>query len=385
MGDSDGSQSDDDLPTITQVNTMTDDTFDRELPQWQQDVADDIQAYTKKWVTQFVQDKTAWKAVPDGVNQRDTEFYVTTLTKRIYDQYRKTPKTWTKKAITGVLTGYFVSNISMPPEDYIPIGPTLTAFVDFVGKKGFVRSIISERAHRAIAEAAPKMVKLAQNPKNYGPAKEVGTAMMAANVDPSDPEAVNAFMDRYNQITQTQQALKGQQYNYASVYHPDEQYKEMPHTETIGQRHWRLATATRFHHQLTEYAWDTWANVDELNKEYSQADVSQAIITLGDALYAQYLESPKTWQSEHFREVFADIIKRQAVPNLQALPASWEHLLHRLIDTAKIPKKLGEALIAEVRSGAKAVPKVSTPGHLQGKVISMKTYKRQLKKRKRRR
>ncbi|KLI75567.1 MULTISPECIES: hypothetical protein [Lacticaseibacillus] len=81
--------------------------------------------------------------------------------------------------------------------------PVLTQFVDFMTKSNYIRPVIGKRVHDAIAEAAPKMVALAQDPENYGPAKKFGLALTKAGVDPSDPDAFEALQDKYNEIEQT--------------------------------------------------------------------------------------------------------------------------------------------------------------------------------------
>ncbi len=253
--------------------------------------------------------------------------------------------------------------------------PVLTQFVDFMTKSNYIRPVIGKRVHDAIAEAAPKMVALAQDPENYGPAKKFGLAIKKAGVDPTDPDAFEAFQDKYNEIEQTKRAAQGLFYRKEFVYEPDEAYRTQNHVEEIGDRHWQLATATRNHNQVLKFSRLTWADDDnqDLRDAYTQELVVNEVVKMGDALYAQYLETLKRWEPKHFYNYINDSIKQQPVFRAQALVTSLTELLKYLIQNKKITSKRGHELLAAVAEGAALLPKPAKP---KGRTISLSDYKR---------
>ncbi|MCH4170099.1 MAG: hypothetical protein LKF36_02620 [Lactobacillus sp.] len=122
------------------------------------------------WTAVFIQ-SDAFTKVPKAVTAEDAVAYVTVLAEKAYSQFDKTPRAWTKYAIKGVLTGTFVADMFIDKADYANIEPTLHAFLDFAAAQGYLNPKLVDRTQRAIAEAAPEMIALAQDDANYSPAK----------------------------------------------------------------------------------------------------------------------------------------------------------------------------------------------------------------------
>jgi len=152
--------------------------FDDGLPQWQQRTADNISAYTDQWVSAYVA-SVDWKKRPKGVAEDFLRMVLDTLTERAYNDYRKTPKSWTKKAIVGVFSGYFVSNLTLEPEEYALVVPALCALLDFLGQNGWLNVKKVGTYQRYMMAAAPAMIERAKDPDNYGPAKLTCQQMVA--------------------------------------------------------------------------------------------------------------------------------------------------------------------------------------------------------------
>ncbi|RXT57811.1 hypothetical protein [Lacticaseibacillus chiayiensis] len=357
---------------------------DPTLPEWQEETSDRIQEEVASLFDEFADNEDVLHALPENISPDDAWTYVSMLVEKVYDQFRKTPKTWTGKAVSDVMTGYFVTNLSIPKEEYENIGPALTLFVDYMTKRHYIRPVVGKRVNEAINEAAPKMVTLAQDPGNYGPAKKFGLALKKAGVDPTDSDAFEAFQDKYNEIEQTKRAAQGLFYRKEFVYEPDEAYRSEQHVEEIGDRHWHLATATRNHNQVLKFIRLTWTAEDNqaLRDAYSQELVVNEVVTMGDALYAQYLETPKNWEPEHFYSCLTEMIKQQPVFQSRALVASLTELLTYLIQNKKIARKRGNKLLIMVAEGGALLPKPAKP---KGRTISLSDYKRGKRKNKKRR
>ncbi|BAN75691.1 hypothetical protein DB330_05365 [Lacticaseibacillus casei] len=119
-----------------------------------------------------------------------------------------------------------------------------------------------------------------------------------------------------------------------------------------------LATATSVHDQLLKYIRLAWAAEDsqDLRDAYPQSVVIDAVVQMGDSLYAQYLETIQTWEPEHFLDYITNTIHTQPLEKSQALIARWMHLLLYLIFNDKIEREHGDELLAMFARGAQFYP-----------------------------
>ncbi|KAB1970171.1 MULTISPECIES: hypothetical protein [Lacticaseibacillus] len=168
-----------------------------------------------------------------------------------------------------------------------------------------------------------------------------------------------------------------------NLYQPDEFYQSEPHVDKIGDQQWQLATATSVHDQLLKYIRLAWAAEDsqDLRDAYPQSVVIDAVVQMGDALYAQHLETLQTWEPEHFLDYITNTIHTQSLEKSQALIASWIHLLLYLIFNDKIEREHGDELLAMFARGAQLLPKPKP----KGRAVSLSDYKRGKRKSKKRR
>lgn len=168
------------------------------------------------------------------------------------------------------------------------------------------------------------------------------------------------------------------------IYHPDESYLNQAHVDKIGDQQWQLVTAEEVHNQLLKYIRLVWADEEsqDLRGAYPQSAVIDAVLTMGDALYAQHLETIQTWEPEHFLSYITDTIETQPLVKSQALIASWMHLLMYLIFNKKIEREHGDELLAMFARGAEILYK---SGKTTGRTISLSDYKRSKRKNKKRR
>lgn len=167
-----------------------------DLPKYSLRIAENIQDYMGDWVCNFINPQTGNRCRPN-VSEDDAEFYVANLVGRIYDEYRKTPKAWTKYAVSNVLTGYFVTDLVVERSEYSDIAETLLRFMDFLEKHHFLRTDLIKRTKRAIIQAEPVMVELANDESQYSKLKVIRLTMKRAGVDLDDSDAVQAYFDRH--------------------------------------------------------------------------------------------------------------------------------------------------------------------------------------------
>ncbi|UYN56845.1 hypothetical protein OFW50_01715 [Lacticaseibacillus chiayiensis] len=321
--------------------------FDSSLPQWREATANRIKAEIESLVDRFFDDKTVRQALPEKTSLAHVKMLVSTLTMRIYDQFRKTPKAWTKEAVEHVMTGYFVSNLLITAEAYTTIDPILTAFVDFMVSKNYIRPVVGKRVQRGIKEAAPKMIALAQDSDNYGPAKTVGMAMLAAGLDPADPVAADEFLNDYHEVEQVRRAVQGLPYHEEDVYQPDDAYHTLPHVDTFDGQQWQLATATQVHHQMIKYARLLWIDEDsaDMRGAWAQSDIVDALVTMGDAMYAEYLETPETWHADNFYMYLEHVVDHRPLIDFQRILAGGTYLIVYLLKTGRMTQEREEQLM----------------------------------------
>ncbi|WP_040534786.1 hypothetical protein [Schleiferilactobacillus shenzhenensis] len=118
----------------------------------------------------------------------------------------------------------------------------------------------------------------------------------------------------------------------------DDGYQTVPHVDNVGNRQWSMDTATQVHRQLIEDARATWAAADDLRSTYDQGEVLEAIVPFGDALYAQFLETPDNWTAENVQTQLIQLMPEQTLHENQLLLGSWMQLLMHLIESGKLDR-----------------------------------------------
>ncbi|AUI72337.1 hypothetical protein COSHB9_11460 [Companilactobacillus alimentarius] len=131
---------------------------DPNLPKWSQHIADDIASYSDKWVDSYIQSPD-WKKRQKGVTEDFLDLIMSALTEFAYDIYRKTPKSWTKKAMTEIMQMEFIDNLELSKADYQLIVPALSDLFDFVAKKGWLKEQKAQSYKRFLIAGEPKMLK----------------------------------------------------------------------------------------------------------------------------------------------------------------------------------------------------------------------------------
>ncbi|MQS76202.1 hypothetical protein [Companilactobacillus halodurans] len=131
------------------------------LPRWSQHIADNIASYADKWVETYVQ-SPEWKKRPEGVTADFLDLIMSALTEFGYNIYRKTPKSWTRKAVTEIMQMEFVENLDLAEDDYKKIVPALSGLFDFVAQKGWLKEKKAESYKRFLIAGEPKMLAEAE-------------------------------------------------------------------------------------------------------------------------------------------------------------------------------------------------------------------------------
>jgi hypothetical protein len=75
----------------------------------------------------------------------------------------------------------------------------LPDWVAYAGRRRNVPSRAIDEAVAAVAEYRDEMLEATSDPGAWGPAKAFAAAAQGAGVDLSDPDALDAFVEQYNQ------------------------------------------------------------------------------------------------------------------------------------------------------------------------------------------
>lgn len=309
---------DDGLPTGANIQTAG-------LPQWQARTAHDIDRYTQEWVAAYATDQTAWQQRPKGVERDFLETIVSVLTEQAYNQFRKTPKTWTKRVIGEVFAGEFVTNLVLSDQEYALVAPALSQWIDYVAQCGWLNAKRAASYQRYFMATAPKMVELAANPDNFNPAKMMAHQMQQRGIDPEDDQAVQAFVQEVNnnggldtlyqsglapdnrdglsEFTpdeiQTMLVSDEVMDRLADLYDPDEDgdYLKFARVAGTGKLRWTKASAKRVHHKGVVLGLRLWLQRRkyQLIAGWDALTVIDNVSGFTDVIYAQNLQAPTDW------------------------------------------------------------------------------------------
>ena len=131
--------------------------------------------------------------------------------------------------------------------------------------------------------------------------------------------------------------------NEARSYQPDDE----AHVDTFDGRKWRSATAKRVHKKMFKHARLLWADEvsDDVAAVWTLPEIANALVTLGDAMYAQYLETPKTWQADHFHQYLMHAMDHQSLINFDTVLVGGKVLLQYLSKTKKLQQEQADQLM----------------------------------------
>lgn len=396
----------DDFPLGSE--TMFDDPG---LPQWREYVARDIDNYVTQWLEAYFE-SPQWQRQQHHLAKDVLELIVSTMAEKIYDDHRKTPKSWTKKAMRVVMCIYLVGNTDLSEKDYQYLVPEVSQFLDYVAKRGWLNDKKAANYQRYMTAIEPEMVAMSLDEDNFGPAKTISLEMRRQGIDVNDQAAVDKFIQELNaqggvdalydddddyfkdgddpledddpsEILDDPQQLAA----VAKIYDPDpqQQYLNEDHLTEFDGRKWRKKVAIEVHQQAVEFGLRLWLTKKDvaLKNQMDAALVGGLVCEFVDVMYAQHLQKPSEWTAESWYE-FGDWLRQNSkVDNRNINPADVLAELATVVGEAGIistqrAQQLSAAMLGEKTAETKAPTKVSG-----GKVISMKQARKLLRNKRR--
>lgn len=376
---------------------------DPRLPEWRDYVAADIRKYIRGWLDAYFQ-SPQWRCKHSKLSADKLDLAVTSLADKVYDWHRKTPKTWTKKALREVMTTYWVANVDFTPAEYPLLVPAISDFLAFVGDQGWLNAQKVANYRRYMQAIEPEMLTQAKDQKNYGFAKMIGQALQQAGIDPSDQAAVANYLEQLNRRGGVDAlyaeesepdpepedlreilANPDQLREAAAVYDPDpdQDYLQKQHVFTIDDRTWRRRTAIEVHALAIQFGLRLWLTEKTYVKAqgYDAADTVAMIGEFVDTMYAQHVQTPKQWTVEAWRD-FGEWLHRYSLEDRRGIRQGNVF--------AKLALVLGEAgIINATQAQRLAAAMQGKPENIiditvAGKQLSKKQLKRLIKKRRHR-
>jgi hypothetical protein len=106
---------------------------------------------------------------------------------------------WSPIVVELVLTDWFPRKFTLDDEDIERLPIVLRAWLEFTGtERGLSSSAIVEML-AAVDEFEPLYREAMHDPAGAGPAKSIATLMLAEGVDLTDAEAVQGWIDAFNE------------------------------------------------------------------------------------------------------------------------------------------------------------------------------------------
>lgn len=404
----------DDNPVILPSDDMVAINDDPHLPEWREYISRDIKGYMGEWLTAYFESKD-WRTKKHALSKDGLRLGVDTLTEKMYDVYRKTPKTWTKYGLRDVMLGYWIGHVDFKTAEYESLVPEIAAFLDFTARNGWLNEKKVADYKRYMAAIEPELIEKSKDSSNFGVGKTIGLEMQRQGIDLTDKAAVDNFIrdlnarggvdalmgddndidaadeDDFNLELDADKlrVLLNQPKRFALAaedYDPDpgQAFLTQDHLPELGNQTWRSKTAVAVHALGVQYGIRLWLAASEVARE-NKMDATE---TLGlvcefvDLIYAQNLQQPKDWSVDAWHE-FGDWLHRYSKADNRGIRQA--NVL------AKLALVLGEAnlingsqakRLAAAMLGHK-LPAKELPTKVNGKVISMKQARKLLKRKKR--
>ncbi|MCH5461813.1 hypothetical protein HC026_00045 [Lactobacillus sp. LC28-10] len=382
------------------------------LPEWREYVARDINNYVAQWLEAYFE-SPEWQRKQHQVDQDILELVVTTLAEKIYDYHRKTPKTWTKKALRDVMCTYLVGNVDLSDDDYQNLVPEVSEFLDYIVKRGWLNDKKAANYQRYMAAIEPDMIDFAQDETNFGPSKTIALEMRRQGIDINDRPAVDKFIkdlnarggvdalydDKFNEyLDEDDDPLDGDDFlamldnpqqlaEVAQLYDPDsqQQFLKNDHLPELDGHKWRKKTAIEVHQKAVQFGLRLWLTKKDaaLENKMDAATTVGLVCEFVDVMYAQNLQKPSEWTAAAWYEFGDWLHKYSKEDNRGIRQANMLAELARVLGEADIiSAKKAQQLAAAILG--KTVVKNQAPTKVTGgKVISMKQARKLLKNRRR--
>ena len=114
-----------------------------------------------------------------------------------YNYVGVAPGGWGRRQVIECCVEVLPRKVSGELKFFQAVAPVLSAFFTFLAEKGLLLN--GDALAKTVAGLDREIVAASQDTRNWGPAKALVMAAQQAGVDVSDQQALNQFIDEYNQ------------------------------------------------------------------------------------------------------------------------------------------------------------------------------------------
>jgi len=109
------------------------------------------------------------------------------------------PLRWSPVVVEIFMTGWLARKVTREPQFFERVPDVLRDWVKFAGRRRGVPAAALRTAVAAVKRFRSEMLQVVNDPDAWGPAKAFVVAAQQAGVDLSDPDALDAFVERHNE------------------------------------------------------------------------------------------------------------------------------------------------------------------------------------------
>ncbi len=108
------------------------------------------------------------------------------------------PLRWSPVVVERFMTDWLARKVTFELEFFERVPDVLRDWVKFAGQRRGVPAVALREAIAAVDAFREEMLEIVNDPEVWRPAKTFAMAAQQAGVDLSDPDAVDAFVERHN-------------------------------------------------------------------------------------------------------------------------------------------------------------------------------------------
>lgn len=150
------------------------------------------------WTEEFEGDKR-YKSLTDS-QKEESGFIIDVFADLMYGYFLQEPAEWDAAALEECCLDLLPRKVSAELIFYQSVEPVLTGFFEFLQEKGHITkapALISR-----LKKVSGTMIKLADDPKNWGPAKSLAMGAIQAGINMEDPGAIDRYVQMVNMMNQ---------------------------------------------------------------------------------------------------------------------------------------------------------------------------------------
>ncbi|MFD1432502.1 hypothetical protein [Lacticaseibacillus yichunensis] len=389
---------------------------DPSLPEWRESVYDDIQGYVDDWLHAFFI-SPAWRNRPKNGPEREQDFLEDMIHEMVdegYNEYRKTPKSWSKAVLQKIYIR-LGSTLNMSPGEWVFAVQDTKAFFTFLKQKNLLPAKRATDYLRYLEEASAALFDAteagSETPADNDAANQAIMQRLAAKgvdisdegairmalqemiksgelnellesmpVDPgsgqdSDPDDDASFLVALNDPAQRNQILDQADPDTKHTYLTTE------HIPALDGKKWQKKTATEVHRLGIETGIRLWLARDQytLPTDWLGGDVISAAMNMMDMQYGNFLLQPKEWTARGIHVMGQFMGQLDPSDGGKDIVTVITAMFAFMTSRGVLSQTTGAALTGALRDGFSGKA-FAAPATKPGKVISFADAKKKKKK-----